>query len=199
MEEAKQAHELDATKNLDRLQKEIEDIRNTVLQQQKDSGTVNRSPKTGHLGNPEDCNGRCGRKQVRAQTTHYNCPSLSLRRCPPKRSELRQEPKGGLSTLVGRETVGTGEGDLSPAATSLLLLIGSIGTERIHAWTYELSSPDTRRLCIAMRRQRASLPGFIHHATKHQSTHRYYRTTRAEILSLTGNQDNWVELPLIHK
>ena len=54
VEEAKQEHELDATKNLDRLQKEIEDIRNTVLQKQKDSGTVSRSPKSGNIGYPED-------------------------------------------------------------------------------------------------------------------------------------------------
>ena len=64
---------------------------------------------------------------------HTTTVPLSLKRYPSKRSELRQEPKRGLSTLVGRETVGTGEGDLSLAATSPLLLIGSIGTERTHA------------------------------------------------------------------
>ena len=79
------------------------------------------------------CNGPCGRKHIRARTTHYNCPSLSLRRCPPKRSELRQEPKRGLSTLVGREAVGQGEGGFSPAAMTILHPVGSLGSDRTHA------------------------------------------------------------------
>ena len=67
-------------------------------------------------------NGGCGRKRVRARTTHYNLPSLSLRCNPWKRLQLRQEPKKGLSTLVGRQTVGTGEGDVSPARPRKLKL-----------------------------------------------------------------------------
>ena len=53
-EEAKQNNELEATENEQVLLKEIEDIRNTVLQQQKESGTVNRSHKSSHLGNSGD-------------------------------------------------------------------------------------------------------------------------------------------------
>ena len=111
------------------------------------------------------CNGRCGRKHIRARTTHYNCPSLSLRRCPPKRSELRQEPKGGLSTLVGREAVGQGEGGFSPAAMTILHPVGSLGTERTRAWTHELNLPDTQPH-TATRRRRAYLPGFTRTAGK---------------------------------
>ena len=105
------------------------------------------------------CNGRCGRKHLRARTTHYNCPSLSLRRCPPKRSELRQEPKRGLSTLVGREAVGQGEGGFSPAAMTILHSVGSLGTGRAHAWTHDLSLPGTQPR-TATHQRRAFSPGF---------------------------------------
>ena len=72
------------------------------------------------------------RTQARASADDALQLSLSEPKTLPT-SELRQEPKGGLSTLVGREAVGQGEGDLSPAAMTILRSVESLGTGHAHA------------------------------------------------------------------